>query len=391
MCDQLGVARSTCYAWRNRTETPTAGRRRELAEHVQRVFDESRQTFGCRRVAAQFNRDRHECSVGLVADLMRELGLTAVQPRAYKRTTIPGEEPLDSPDLIGRDFDPASSAPGERLVGDITYLKTGEGWLYLATVIQKIESARANRRASARQFAAQRDLSRQAGKYLAAAVDAEPGLDLSLIDQFPPKMREAAAAILPRAAHGPDHAPAARAHLTAAVRLASRGRHQEAARWLAEARRDINRADERRSRAEERRAVERAQAARSVECPCQAGRGVPCGPSGDHLARYLRAEQRGTISRESLTDLIAGLNVIAPDVTIQPPAEHVLPAADATATDHLPPQRIDARMPGTREALAAPMLAGRLDQPTATLGPSHCGHDGAACDAREAPELETGA
>jgi putative transposase len=113
------VARSTYYAWRNRTETPTAARRRELAEHVQRVFDESRQTFGCRRVAAQLNRDRHECSVGLVADLMRELGLTAVQPR-YKRTTIPGEEPLDSPDLIGRDFDPASSAPGERLVGDIT-------------------------------------------------------------------------------------------------------------------------------------------------------------------------------------------------------------------------------------------------------------------------------
>jgi putative transposase len=58
-----------------------------------------------------------------------------VQPRAYKRTTIPGEQPVDSPDLLGRDFDPASSAPGERLVGDITYLRTGQGWLYLATVI----------------------------------------------------------------------------------------------------------------------------------------------------------------------------------------------------------------------------------------------------------------
>ena len=73
--------------------------------------------------------------MGLVADLMRELGLRAVQPRAYKRTTIPGEAPMSSPDLIGRDFDPTSSVPGERLVGDITYLKTGEGWLYLATVI----------------------------------------------------------------------------------------------------------------------------------------------------------------------------------------------------------------------------------------------------------------
>jgi transposase InsO family protein len=102
---------------------------------VTKVFDESRQTYGCRRIAAALNRDGHECSVGLVADLMRELGLRAVQPRGYKRTTIPGEAPMSSPDLIGGDFDPVSSAPGERLVGDITYLKTGEGWLYLATVI----------------------------------------------------------------------------------------------------------------------------------------------------------------------------------------------------------------------------------------------------------------
>lgn len=135
MCALLGVPRSSFYAWRDRAETPTTVRRRALAERVKAIFDGSRQTFGCRRVAAQLNRDGHECSVGLVADLMRELGLKAVQPRGYKRTTIPGEAPLESPDLIGRDFDPASSAPGERFVGDITYLRTGEGWLYLATVI----------------------------------------------------------------------------------------------------------------------------------------------------------------------------------------------------------------------------------------------------------------
>jgi transposase InsO family protein len=135
MCRMLDVARSSYYAWRDRTETPTAARRRELAGHVGRVFDDSRQTFGCRRIAAQLNREGIETSVGLVADLMRELGLKAVQPRGYKKTTIPGEQPVHSPDLIGRDFDPASSGPGERLVGDITYLKTDQGWLYLATVI----------------------------------------------------------------------------------------------------------------------------------------------------------------------------------------------------------------------------------------------------------------
>jgi transposase InsO family protein len=133
MCRLLDVPRSSFYAWRNRVETPTAARRRELAAHVTRVFDESRQTSGCRRVAAQLNRDGIECSVGLVADLMRELGLRAVQPRVYRRTTLPGERPVGSPDLIGRDF--TAGEPGTRLVGDITYLKTGEGWLYLATVI----------------------------------------------------------------------------------------------------------------------------------------------------------------------------------------------------------------------------------------------------------------
>jgi DDE superfamily endonuclease len=64
---------------------------------------------------------------------MRELGLVAVQPRAYKCTTLPGDAPTPAPDLLERDF--TAEQPGQRLVGDITYLRTGEGWLYLATVI----------------------------------------------------------------------------------------------------------------------------------------------------------------------------------------------------------------------------------------------------------------
>jgi transposase InsO family protein len=133
MCRLLGVPRSSFYAWRSRAETATAARRRELAVQVRRVFTAGRGACGCRRVAAQLNRDGHPCSVGLVAALMRELGLRACQPRAYKRTTLPGEQPVTSPDLIGREF--TAQAPGTRLVGDITYLRTGEGWLYLATVI----------------------------------------------------------------------------------------------------------------------------------------------------------------------------------------------------------------------------------------------------------------
>lgn len=134
MCRLLRVPRSSFYAWTSRVESATAARRRELATAITAVFEASRQTSGCRRITAALNASGTECSVGLVADLMRELGLAAVQPRAYKRTTVPGEDVAVTPDLLERDFT-TSGAPGERLVGDITYLRTGEGWLYLATVI----------------------------------------------------------------------------------------------------------------------------------------------------------------------------------------------------------------------------------------------------------------
>jgi putative transposase len=133
MCRLLRVPRSSFYAWATRVETPTQARRRVLAAEVTAEFAASRQTSGCRRITAALNRRGIECSVGLVADLMRELGLSAVQPRAYKRTTVPGDAPVAAPDLLERDF--TAQQPGQRLVGDITYLRTGEGWLYLATVI----------------------------------------------------------------------------------------------------------------------------------------------------------------------------------------------------------------------------------------------------------------
>jgi len=133
MCRLLAVPRSSFYAWRHRAETATAARRRELSVLVRAAFEAGRGAYGCRRVAAQLAREGYPCSTGLAAVLMRELGLRACQPRAYKRTTVPGEEPVTSPDLIGRDF--TAAGPGTRLVGDITYLRTGEGWLYLATVI----------------------------------------------------------------------------------------------------------------------------------------------------------------------------------------------------------------------------------------------------------------
>jgi putative transposase len=92
--------------------------RRELALQVRRVFAPAvapTGADGCRRVAAQLNREGRWCSVGLVADLMREAGLRACHPRAYKCTTLPLQQPVTSTDLIGREFTahvPGTSAGG---------------------------------------------------------------------------------------------------------------------------------------------------------------------------------------------------------------------------------------------------------------------------------------
>src|SRR3954463_1679159 len=91
MCSMLAVPRSSFYDWRERaqTVTPTVQRRERLRHEIARVFEASRGTYGCRRIAAVLNRQGIPCSVGLVAELMRELDLQACPPRAQPGTPPP--------------------------------------------------------------------------------------------------------------------------------------------------------------------------------------------------------------------------------------------------------------------------------------------------------------
>jgi hypothetical protein len=72
-------------------------------------------------------------------------------------------------------------------------------------------------------------------------------------------------------------------------------------------------------------------AARSAECPCRAQAGAPCRPDGDHLARYLRAWQSGTLSRDSLKHAIDGLAVIALQAIVPAPTGRARDQADVDA------------------------------------------------------------
>lgn len=138
MARVLELHRSGYYAWKHARETgvpprPRAWRRTGLMPLIWQIWDDSKATYGARRIRAKLAGMGEEVSLWLVAKLMRELGIEGVQPRASKRTTVPAEDAKNRRDLLWRKFTPP--VPTTCLVGDITYLKTGEGWLYLATVI----------------------------------------------------------------------------------------------------------------------------------------------------------------------------------------------------------------------------------------------------------------
>lgn len=134
MCAWLGVSSSGYYEWRDRPDSATTQRRQLLAVLVRKAFDESDETYGHRRVHAQLVRWNVGCTPELVRSIMRELGLVACQPRPW-RHNLTESDPCASPipDLVCRDF--TAAAPGQKMVGDISYIPTWEGWLYLATVI----------------------------------------------------------------------------------------------------------------------------------------------------------------------------------------------------------------------------------------------------------------
>lgn len=133
MCAWLRVSRSGFYDWRSRPESAAAKRRNDLKLLIAKAFADSDGTYGYRRVAWQLARWGIQAGAELVRALMHELGLVACQPRPWRPSTTKQGQAGPIPDLVARDF--SADVPGEKMVGDITYIPTWQGWLYLATVI----------------------------------------------------------------------------------------------------------------------------------------------------------------------------------------------------------------------------------------------------------------
>lgn len=135
MCEVLNVSRSGYYAWAGRAPGGRARHRRELVEQIRQAHEQSSGTYGSPRVHAELAAREVKVCVNTVARLMRDAGIRAAATgkRFVPRTTDAGHGLPVAANLLDRDF--AADAPDRKWACDITYVATGEGFLYLAAVM----------------------------------------------------------------------------------------------------------------------------------------------------------------------------------------------------------------------------------------------------------------
>jgi putative transposase len=131
----LGASRAGYYAWRSRQHKPSSRTMRQQAvdAKVESLFRVRKCRYGSPRLARDLAEAAFPVSVNTVAASMQRQGLVAKAARKFKATTNSKHDLPVAPNLLQQDF--TATAPNEKWVGDITYLWTDEGWLYLAVVI----------------------------------------------------------------------------------------------------------------------------------------------------------------------------------------------------------------------------------------------------------------
>jgi putative transposase len=134
MCALYRVTRSGYYAWRRRGASARRRQDRILLDTIRKVFDRSRRTYGSPRIHRALRAAGVRISRRRVGRLMREAGLRARAATLYRR--IPGLHGFFT-SIPNRPLDRLATAPDQVWVGDITYLKVGSTWRYLAVVLDR--------------------------------------------------------------------------------------------------------------------------------------------------------------------------------------------------------------------------------------------------------------
>lgn len=134
MCQMLGVSRSGYYAWKERPQSARTQANAELLGKVRQAFSHSRRTYGSRRIQRYWARQGYCFSRHRIARLMAQDHLVPLRhAKWHPTTTQPRRGARTAPNWLGQNFQ--ASHPNEKWVGDITYIDTAEGWLYLAVIL----------------------------------------------------------------------------------------------------------------------------------------------------------------------------------------------------------------------------------------------------------------
>ena len=133
MCQVLSVSRSGYYDWSQRPASKRDKENKVLVREIRAIFKESRETYGSPRIAAELHERGYACSRLRTARLMRMNGIHAKTKKKYKVTTNSEHNYSVAPNLLNQDF--WTNAVNRIWVGDITYIRTWQGWLYLTVIL----------------------------------------------------------------------------------------------------------------------------------------------------------------------------------------------------------------------------------------------------------------
>lgn len=133
-CEVLGVSRSSYYAWRDRPESQRAVRLREVAGKLKQLHVGRREAYGSPRMTAELAGVGIKVCVNTVAKLMKQQGLASRRCRRFRASTTDARHAYAvAENVLDQDF--MAETPDAKWVADITYVPTGQGWLYVAAVM----------------------------------------------------------------------------------------------------------------------------------------------------------------------------------------------------------------------------------------------------------------
>ena len=133
MSTVLGVNRSGYYAYLVGAPSPRATENERLQALIRQIWGKSRELYGSPRITVELHSQGIRCGKNRVARLMREAGIRSQTRKAFRVTTKSSGGLTEAEDLVQRRF--RAERPGQVWVSDITYIRTREGWLYLAAVL----------------------------------------------------------------------------------------------------------------------------------------------------------------------------------------------------------------------------------------------------------------